>query len=173
MAKKLIALAVLFGILALLVASCASPTPQIVEKPVIQTQIVEKQVVQTQVVEKQVIQTQVVEKPVIQTQVVEKVVEKQVQGVGPNTVLNVIMVQHALCAWDSFWCTVEAGIRQGAADAKVNVQMLGPDKFDLEKTAQLIDQAVAAKPDGIGRDGDRRRRCSRSRSRAPSRPASR
>ncbi len=25
----------------------------------------------------------------------------------------------------------------------------GPDKFDLEKVAQLIDQAAAAKPDGL------------------------
>src|SRR4030067_3005449 len=32
----------------------------------------------------------------------------------------------------------------------VEVTILGPDKFDLEKTASLIDQAVAAQPDGIG-----------------------
>ena len=32
----------------------------------------------------------------------------------------------------------------------VDVTILGPDKFDLEKTAALIDQAVAAQPDGIG-----------------------
>ncbi len=31
-----------------------------------------------------------------------------------------------------------------------DVTILGPDKFDLEKTASLIDQAVAAQPDGIG-----------------------
>ncbi len=58
-------------------------------------------------------------------------------------------VQHALCAWDSFWCTVEAGIKQAATDMGVDVTILGPDKFDLEKTAQLIEQAVAAKPDGL------------------------
>ena len=60
------------------------------------------------------------------------------------------MVQHALCAWDSFWCTVEAGIKQAADDTNVNVTILGPDSFDLERVAQLIDQAVAAQPDGIG-----------------------
>ncbi|HUV89972.1 MAG TPA: substrate-binding domain-containing protein [Anaerolineae bacterium] len=64
--------------------------------------------------------------------------------------LNLIFVQHALCAWDSFWCTVENGINQAAADMKANVTILGPDQFDLEKVAQLIDQAVAANPDGIG-----------------------
>jgi simple sugar transport system substrate-binding protein len=64
--------------------------------------------------------------------------------------LKFIMVQHALCAWDSFWCTVEDGIKTAAKQMGVEVTILGPDKFDLEKTAALIDQAVAAKPDGIG-----------------------
>jgi simple sugar transport system substrate-binding protein len=60
------------------------------------------------------------------------------------------MVQHALCAWDSFWCTVEQGVKDAAKQMNVDVTILGPDKFDLEKTAALIDQAVASKPDGIG-----------------------
>jgi simple sugar transport system substrate-binding protein len=64
-------------------------------------------------------------------------------------VLDLIFVQHALCAWDSFWCTVEAGIRQAADDMNVNATILGPDSFDLERVAELIDQAVAAQPDGI------------------------
>jgi simple sugar transport system substrate-binding protein len=64
--------------------------------------------------------------------------------------LKFIMVQHALCAWDSFWCTVEDGIKTAAKQMGVEVTILGPDKFDLEKTASLIDQAVAAQPDGIG-----------------------
>lgn len=64
--------------------------------------------------------------------------------------LEFIMVQHALCAWDAFWCTVEQGISDAAADLGVTVTVLGPDKFDLERTAALIDEAVAANPDGIG-----------------------
>src|SRR3990172_7285715 len=68
---------------------------------------------------------------------------------APKAELNLILVQHALCAWDSFWCTVEKGIADAAKDMGVKVTVLGPDKFDLEKTAALIDQAVAAKPDGI------------------------
>jgi len=68
----------------------------------------------------------------------------------PEGELNIIMIQHALCAWDSFWCTVEDGINTAAEQMGVNVTILGPDKFDLEKTASLIEQAVAANPDGIG-----------------------
>jgi simple sugar transport system substrate-binding protein len=63
--------------------------------------------------------------------------------------LKLYAVQHAQCSFDAFWCTVQAGITQAAADMGVEVTLLAPDKFDLEKTAQLIEQAVAAKPDGI------------------------
>ncbi|MBI3287031.1 MAG: substrate-binding domain-containing protein, partial [Chloroflexi bacterium] len=67
----------------------------------------------------------------------------------PEAELNFVLVQHALCAWDSFWCTVEQGITDAAEDMGVKVTVLGPDAFDLERTAALIDQAVAANPDGI------------------------
>ena len=70
-------------------------------------------------------------------------------GGGPTARLKIIFVQHALCAWDSFWCTVENGIKTAATDMNIDATILGPDKFDLEKTAQLIDQAVSAKPDAI------------------------
>jgi len=58
----------LFVVLALVLAACAQPTPEVIEKEV----VVEKPVVQTVVVEKEV----VVEKPVVQTVVVEKEVKK-------------------------------------------------------------------------------------------------
>ncbi|MCH8019509.1 3-methyl-2-oxobutanoate hydroxymethyltransferase, partial [candidate division KSB1 bacterium] len=67
----------------------------------------------------------------------------------PNRPLTFFAVQHAECSWDSFWCTVQAGINQGAADNGVEVTILAPDEFDLDKTASLIEQAVAAQPDGI------------------------
>ena len=57
---------------------------------------------------------------------------------GPGAELDLIFVQHALCAWDSFWCVVEEGIEQAASDTKVSVAIWGPDQFDLEQTAQLI-----------------------------------
>ncbi len=77
-------------------------------------------------------------------------VEEAPAVVDPTRSLDLILVQHALCAWDSFWCTVERGIADAAEDLGVNVTVLGPDEFDLEQTASLIDQAVAAQPDGIG-----------------------
>ncbi|MEM7799805.1 MAG: sugar ABC transporter substrate-binding protein [Chloroflexota bacterium] len=87
----------------------------------------------------------------------EVIVEREVQVEipvpvivdDPNRTLDIIAVQHAECAWDSFWCTVQAGIEQGAADNNVNVTILAPDEFDINKTASLIEQAVAAQPDAI------------------------
>ena len=70
-------------------------------------------------------------------------------AVDPNKKLKLVMVQHALCAWDSFWCVVQKGIETAAKQMNIEVTVLGPDKFDLEKTASLIDQATAGKPDGI------------------------
>jgi simple sugar transport system substrate-binding protein len=67
----------------------------------------------------------------------------------PNRPLKIISVQHALCAWDSFWCTEEDAINEAASVLGVEVEILGPDKLDMEKTAQLIEQAVAANPDGL------------------------
>ncbi len=63
--------------------------------------------------------------------------------------LNFIAVQHARCAWDSFWCTVEEGIRRAEEETGVNVTILGPESFDLNRVAELIDQARAANPDGV------------------------
>ncbi|PKO08768.1 MAG: hypothetical protein CVU40_14225, partial [Chloroflexi bacterium HGW-Chloroflexi-2] len=71
------------------------------------------------------------------------------ETLDPNRELNIIAVQHAECSWDSFWCTVQAGIEQSAMDNNVNVTILAPDEFDLDKTASLIEQAVAANPDAI------------------------
>ncbi|HEX5637636.1 MAG TPA: substrate-binding domain-containing protein, partial [Gammaproteobacteria bacterium] len=71
------------------------------------------------------------------------------ETLDPNRELNIIAVQHAECSWDSFWCTVQAGIEQSAKDNNVNVTILAPDEFDLDKTASLIEQAVAANPDAI------------------------
>ena len=75
--------------------------------------------------------------------------EKPAAAAPEEKRLKIIMVQHALCAWDSFWCTVEQGAKDAAAAMNVDLTILGPDKFDLEKTAALIDQAVAANPDGL------------------------
>jgi simple sugar transport system substrate-binding protein len=148
MSKKLVSL---FLLLSMLVVAACGPTAE--PQTIVQTVEVEKTVVVTVEVEKEVavIETVEVEKEVeVTKEVIKEVpVEVVVRETGPESVLDLIFVQHALCAWDSFWCTVEDGIRQAADDMNVNATILGPDSFDLEKTAALIDQAVAAQPDGI------------------------
>ena len=152
MSKKLLSLIALVVVLSLVVSACGAPEPE----TIVQTVEVEKTVVETVEVEKTVVETVEVEKEVQKEVEVTVVVEKEVpvetvvREAGPESVLDLIMVQHALCAWDSFWCTVESGIKTAADDMNVNVTVLGPDSFDLEKTAELIDQAVAAQPDGLG-----------------------
>jgi simple sugar transport system substrate-binding protein len=63
--------------------------------------------------------------------------------------LRFVLVQHARCTWNAFWCPVEQGIKDAAHDMNVSVSILSPDKIDVGKTAEQIDQAVGAKPDGI------------------------
>ena len=63
--------------------------------------------------------------------------------------LSLVFVQHALCAWDSYWCDVEDGIRRAAEDMHISATILGPDQFDLDQVAALIDQAIASEPDGL------------------------
>jgi simple sugar transport system substrate-binding protein len=67
----------------------------------------------------------------------------------PDRPVDIIAVQHALCAWDAFWCVVQKGIEVASKEMDVSATVLGPDSFDLEKTAELIDQAAAAQPDGL------------------------
>ncbi|NIV34606.1 MAG: substrate-binding domain-containing protein, partial [Anaerolineae bacterium] len=127
MIRKVVTLLALLAILSMTLLACGgTPEPEVVETPVVEPEV-----------------------EVEPTAVEEVPVETEVRETGPDSELDLILVQHALCAWDSFWCTVEAGIAQAAKDMNVNVTVLGPDEFDLEKTAQLIDQAVAAQPDGI------------------------
>ncbi len=92
----------------------------------------------------------------VEVQVTREIeVTREVKAKGPEAQpsqpdLDIIMVQHALCEWDLFWCVVERGIADAARDLNVNVTVLGPDKFDLEQVARLIDEAAAAQPDGMG-----------------------
>jgi simple sugar transport system substrate-binding protein len=57
-------------------------------------------------------------------------------------------VTHGQAA-DSFWLIVRNGAEAAAAETNSDVQYRSPEKFDLAAMAQLIDQAVAAKPDGL------------------------
>jgi len=57
MKSRIYAVVALVLLASMILSACAVPTPQVIEKPVVQTQVVEKQVIQTQVVEKQVVVT--------------------------------------------------------------------------------------------------------------------
>src|SRR6478735_5423581 len=61
---------------------------------------------------------------------------------------KIIIVTHGQAA-DSFWLIVRNGAEAAAAETNSDVQYRSPEKFDLAAMAQLIDQAVAAKPDGL------------------------
>lgn len=69
---------------------------------------------------------------------------------GQDEPLDIILVAHAASAWDAFWVVVEQGNHDAAEDFNVNLTILAPDEWCPECTAALIDQALAAQPDGIG-----------------------
>jgi simple sugar transport system substrate-binding protein len=64
--------------------------------------------------------------------------------------VKVYLVSHGACSWDAFWCVVEQGNKDAARDLGVDLTIISPPKFDPEQTAQDIDKALAAKPDGLG-----------------------
>jgi simple sugar transport system substrate-binding protein len=151
--SKLLSFITLLAVVVMLVAGCgATPEPQVIKETVVVTEEKEVTVIETVEVETQVTVVETVE---VETQVtvVETVeVEKEVMVpvvVDPNKKLDIYMVQHALCAWDAWWCTLKDAVENAESALGVDVTILGPDEFDLEKTAALIDQAVAAQPDGI------------------------
>jgi len=66
--------------------------------------------------------------------------------------IDLIAIQHAECAYDSFWCTVQAGVEQAASDTGVNVQILAPEAGQAGSApplTELVRSAVAQAPDGI------------------------
>lgn len=63
--------------------------------------------------------------------------------------LEIAVIQHGLCFWDTFWCPVEQGVYDAAIEYDVDVQLLGTVNLDTAELASLIDEAVALEPDGI------------------------
>jgi simple sugar transport system substrate-binding protein len=71
----------------------------------------------------------------------------------PSTALaqrkpKIIMITHGQAA-DSFWLIVRNGAQAAAEETSSDLQYRAPEKFDLTAMAQLIDEAVASKPDGL------------------------
>jgi simple sugar transport system substrate-binding protein len=61
---------------------------------------------------------------------------------------RIIIVTHGQAA-DSFWGIVRNGAETAAAETECDLDYRSPEKFDLAAMAQLVDSAVAAKPDGL------------------------
>jgi len=62
--------------------------------------------------------------------------------------LYIIGVFHADVS-NSFSSVVKKGVEQAGKDLNVKVEFVGPDKFDVVAEGQLIEGAIAKKPDGI------------------------
>jgi simple sugar transport system substrate-binding protein len=62
--------------------------------------------------------------------------------------LYIIGVFHADVS-NSFSSVVKQGVEQAGKDLGVKVEFVGPDKFDVVAEGQLIDAAIAKKPDGL------------------------
>jgi simple sugar transport system substrate-binding protein len=62
--------------------------------------------------------------------------------------LHFIVVSHGQAS-DPFWSVVQNGVQQAGKDMGVDVQYQAPPTLDMVAMAQLIDAAVASKPDGL------------------------
>ncbi len=77
-------------------------------------------------------------------------VEVEREVVDDREPVKIVLVSHGACSWDAFWCVVEQGNKDAARDLGVDLTIISPPKFDPEQTAQDIDRALAANPDGLG-----------------------
>ncbi|HET7479624.1 MAG TPA: sugar ABC transporter substrate-binding protein [Rubrobacteraceae bacterium] len=62
--------------------------------------------------------------------------------------IKISVVTHGQAS-DPFWSVVKNGVDQASKDMGVDVKYSAPDTFDMVKMSQLIDAAVASKPDGL------------------------
>src|SRR4051812_15230679 len=62
--------------------------------------------------------------------------------------INIQVVTHGQAS-DPFWSVVQNGVDQAKKDLGVKVTYRSPQKFDVVAMRQLIDSAIATKPDGL------------------------
>lgn len=61
---------------------------------------------------------------------------------------RIVVVTHGQAS-DPFWSVVVNGVNQAATDMRVEVQYQAPATFDMIAMSQLIDAAVASRPNGL------------------------
>ncbi|MBF6594773.1 MAG: sugar ABC transporter substrate-binding protein [Thermaceae bacterium] len=69
-------------------------------------------------------------------------------SLGMAQELRIVVVTHGQAS-DPFWSVVKNGVEQAAKDMNVKVEYRAPNTFDMVKMSQLIDAAVASKPDAL------------------------
>jgi simple sugar transport system substrate-binding protein len=71
------------------------------------------------------------------------------QGVSAQgTAPRIVVVTHGQAA-DPYWSVVKNGVDAAAKTQGADVEYRAPDTFDMVQMAQLIDAAVASRPDGL------------------------
>jgi simple sugar transport system substrate-binding protein len=61
---------------------------------------------------------------------------------------RIVAVTHGQAA-DAFWLVVRNGLEAAAKETGTDLDYRAPEKFDLAAMSQMIDAAVASKPDGL------------------------
>lgn len=61
---------------------------------------------------------------------------------------KIVVVTHGQVS-DSFWLVVKNGVELAAKETGSDVEYRAPEKFDMVAMSQLIDAAIASKPDGL------------------------
>ncbi len=72
----------------------------------------------------------------------------QTSGAVSQKGFRIAVVTHGQAS-DPFWSVVANGVKAAAADEGVTAEYNAPGTFDMVAMAQLIDAAVASKPDGL------------------------
>ena len=67
---------------------------------------------------------------------------------APAHATRIVVITHGQAS-DTFWSVVKNGVDDAAELMGVEVQYQAPQTFDMVAMAQLIDAAVASKPDGL------------------------
>ena len=69
-------------------------------------------------------------------------------GLAAADETRVVFVTHGQSG-DPYWSVVKNGMDDAAKTLGVKAEYLAPETFDMAKMAQMIDAAVASKPDGL------------------------
>jgi simple sugar transport system substrate-binding protein len=71
-----------------------------------------------------------------------------IAAVAPANATRIVVITHGQAA-DAFWSVVKNGVDDAGELMGVEVQYQAPQTFDMVAMKQLIDAAVASKPDGL------------------------